>query len=129
MQYTVEQVSKAIGVAYAAPKASTAKVQEATTEHASAQQELTEARQAIIRKHADDPKALGSNEAARNARIEELVVIERQQAHDAAEALRDARDQQELDRLDVEHWRAQLRAFESGVADRRNTIDAVARAA
>lgn len=111
----ISELSLRLDEAYYHLTIATRAVQIQASEHAAAQQDLTEARQAVISKHADDPKALGSNEAARNAKLDELTVIERQDLHEKAEALRQARDQQELARLGVESLRAQLRCHEVAV--------------
>lgn len=69
-------------------------------------------RTAILLNHADDPKALGANEAARSAKIDELSTDERAELFQADQALRRARHGAELARMKVEGLRAQLRCLE-----------------
>lgn len=112
MNFTIEQLSTRLEDAYDRLKGATIAVQEKNAEVIRAQQALSETRQAIIAKHADDPKALGPNEAARNARIDEMTEADRQVVRIAEDALRLDRDRLEIVRIEVESLRAQLRCLE-----------------
>lgn len=112
MKLTINELSTKLEEAYISLKIATRAVHIRTEEHAKAQRALTEARQAIIAKHADDPKALGNNETARNARVEEMTAEERAAVREAEDALRRERDHLEIVRIEVEGLRAQLRCHE-----------------
>lgn len=85
---------------------------------------VAETRQGILLQHADDPKQLGGNEAARNARIEELMHSELA-AQSAA-----VREQQQADhelrraQTTVECTRAILRTVEVAAGIDRQSREA-----
>lgn len=85
---------------------------EAVEEANSARLDLKEAQARILRDYADNPKELGGNEAARQARIDELTGDHRYNLAHAEDAERQARHQLDLARLDLEASRAQLRIAE-----------------
>lgn len=76
-----------------------------------ARRNLAHAREEILREHSD-PKALGANEAAREARIAELTMTERAFVTGAEREEREARFAMEMWRLQVEESRALLRLLE-----------------
>ena len=78
-----------------------------------AEKALEEATDAILVKHADDPKALGSSEVYRKAKIAEMTVNEREETRQAERALQLAKHNVEIARLDVEAARANLRCVEA----------------
>lgn len=112
MKYNTPQVSDALASAYARLMAYTLAHFKALDAQAEADRALEEAKQRVILAHADDPKALGSNEAARKARIDELTATELAAVRTAEYTLRKARADQEMARIEVEHYRAQLRCLE-----------------
>lgn len=77
---------------------------------------LNQVRAKIILKHADDPKALGANEAAREAKLAELTAGKVSILQDAEALLRDSQNDERLAALKVESLRAQLRCIEASVA-------------
>lgn len=116
MTYTINQISKELDAAYAVLMAATERVFNLTNDHSQMHRELVEARQKVILDHAEDPKALGSNETARNAAIDALTVKQRQNVQDVDDSLREARHKQEIARMEVELWRSHLRCAEVEVA-------------
>jgi nicotinamide mononucleotide adenylyltransferase len=78
-----------------------------------AEKALEEATDAILVKYADDPKALGSSEVYRKAKIAEMTVNEREEARQAERAVQLAKHNVEIARLDVEAARANLRCVEA----------------
>jgi hypothetical protein len=73
---------------------------------------LTDERRAILRDYAADPKALGANEAAREARLAELTAPLSEALREAEEQLAEGRHTLEVARLHVERERAALRLLE-----------------
>lgn len=116
MNYTIKEISSALEAAYTHLRTVTGDVHSLTDAQASMQRELIAARQRVILEHAEDPKALGSNEAARNAAIDALTAAERQNVQDVDDSLRAASNRQVLAKHEVELWRAQLRCAEVEVA-------------
>ncbi|WP_309708293.1 hypothetical protein [Armatimonas sp.] len=76
-----------------------------------ARRNLASAREEILREHTD-PKALGANEAAREARIAELTITEREFVTNAEREERVARFTLDCWRMEVEESRALLRLLE-----------------
>lgn len=73
---------------------------------------LEDQRQEILLEHADDPKRLGANEAAREASLRSMTLEARQQAESAERALTEAKNAVRVTTLDVELARFQLRLLE-----------------
>lgn len=85
-----------------------------------AQTDNSRARAAIILAHAADPKQLGSNEAAREAKLADLTSESGSLVRLRETESRDYRHRLELARLRVESVRAQLRLAELAVGIVRN---------
>lgn len=112
MKYNTQQVSEALANAYARLMAYTLAHFKAIDAQTIADRALDEAKQRVLLAHADDPKALGSNEAARKAKIDELTAAELAAVRAAEDGIRKARADQEMARIEVDHYRAQLRCLE-----------------
>lgn len=87
-----------------------------------AKRDLKLARQRIIAENAADPKALGSNEAAREATIAEMTATLAAQVEGAEDAERKARNALELAADEVAACRALLRCLELIAAEREEAI-------
>lgn len=85
---------------------------EAAEETARAKADLKYAQQRIINQHAENPKELGGNEAARNARIDELTTQHREELARAEADERNARHALDLARLDLSATQAQVQILE-----------------
>lgn len=116
MKYTITEISTALETAYKTLMQMTEFVSEWSGKVNEAQRELATAKQAIILAHAEDPKKLGANEAARNAAIDDLTRDQRGHLLGCEAALATHRHNLDLARMEVEHWRAQLRCAEAFVA-------------
>lgn len=116
INFTINQISQNLENTYAELIAATRETQRLTAEQSKAQVALTEARQAILLQYAENPKDLGSNEAARNARIDELTATQKTYAREMETDLTVSRDRQAIAGLEVEHWRAQLHCAEVAAA-------------
>jgi hypothetical protein len=84
----------------------------ASTVASESRQALKAHQQAVILEHAEDPKALGSNEAARTARIAELTVDSSDHVRLVEVNERLANHKVEIARLELEADHAQLRILE-----------------
>ena len=116
MKYTIAEISASLEAAYYHLRQMTEFVFEWNGKVQEASRELASAKQAIILANAEDPKKLGANEAARNAAIDDLTRDQRGHLLGCEAALAQHRHNLELARLEVEHWRAQLRCIEAFVA-------------
>ena len=112
MNYTIQQISASLEAAYYHLRQMTEFVFEWNGKVQEAQRELAASKHAIILAHAEDPKKLGANEAARNAAIDDLTRDQRENVLRCEAVLSGHRHNVELARLEVEHWRAQLRCAE-----------------
>ncbi len=115
MKYTISDISASLEAAYYHLRQVNEWVHEWTGTVATAERALADRRASIIEDYAADPKALGSNEAARNAVIDSLCIPEREALRKAQDTLRGHRHAQEQARLEVDLWRAQLRCAEVNV--------------
>lgn len=116
MNYTIAEISASLEASYAHLRQCMEFVSEWTGTVNESHRELAVAKQTIILANAADPKALGANEAARNATLEDLTRDQREILLTNEKILASHRHQLELARLEVEHWRAQLRCVEAFVA-------------
>lgn len=74
--------------------------------------ELARRRASILQAHADNPKELGGNEAAREASLDFLTITERNTLTDAEVRLRAAQTRTECARLDWDRVRLQVRLLD-----------------
>lgn len=86
-----------------------------------AREALKAAESAVLLKYAADPKALGGNEPARNARIRELVMEERKALEEAEAEKRQAQLAFELAGLAVDCLKWQIRN-DQAIADLRGHV-------
>lgn len=98
--------------AYKNLKAKTEAAFDKTKNRQSADALVREMQQGILLQHADDPKALGANEAARNAKIAELTQAELADQSLAAKLEQQALHELKIASIDVEFVRTTLRVAE-----------------
>lgn len=114
MLYSNNDISKALELSYTWLRQCLDSAHESVKAENDAARKLTDRKASIITDHADDPKALGSNEAARAATLDAMCYPEREALRGAQDTLVDHRHALELARHEVELWRAQLRCLEAG---------------
>ena len=124
MKYTIAEISASLEAAYYQLRQVSEWVHEWTGTVANAERALADRKAFIISEHADDPKALGSNEAARAATIDAMCVPEREALRKALDTLRGHRHAQEQARLEVDLWRAQVRCAVVATAARGGLVEA-----
>lgn len=107
---TIEQLSAELASAYATLTTLVGQAGQIDLQLFEATNDLTDARAKILRE--SDPKAMGSNEAQREAYLRAATVIQRQTVGDLEQARLELRPLVEVARLNVEHLRAQLRLIE-----------------
>lgn len=113
MTYVLEDLSKTLESAYTLLIEATQTAHEATEAVFAAKSDLARERAAILLANAADPKALGSNEAAREATLADLTAPFVASLRTAEAADRKAGNDQALAKLAVEACRAQLRVLEA----------------
>lgn len=110
--------------AYRALSLATTNAQDADAKVADAKLALTRRRQEIIARHSDDMKSLGSNEESRKNAIDLMCGAEGVALVEAETAHRQARDAQEIARLEVDRCRTALRTYEVEVGAMREMAEA-----
>ncbi|WP_394794909.1 hypothetical protein [Armatimonas sp.] len=121
MPYTPEALSKFLETAYDKLSALTSSLQDAEHHAAIARTNLAARRAEILVQFCGDPKALGVNEATREATIATMLTEERDEMALQERCLAGARNELALHQIEVDHLRAQLRILEvSAGSDRRD---------
>ncbi len=110
---SIKALAADLAVAYSSLRASVCAMQIAEARVLEARVELATAKNTVLINHADDIKALGTNEAVREANISKLVENERTAFSDAEGDYTSCRNAHQLAQLEVEALRAQLRCLES----------------
>lgn len=99
-------------------KAATREVYLAQEANLAARANLDDAQKAILNANAEDPKKLGANEAARQAKLDELTSTEVENARVAAASLRQRQHELDMAKLDMDLLRhlKHLQAIAAGVS-------------
>lgn len=113
-----------ISDAYRSLSLATSTAQDADAKVADAKVALARRKQEVINQNSSDMKALGSNEAVREASIALLCTAEAEVLVRAETAQRQARDVQEIARLEVDRCRTELRTYEVEVGAMREMAEA-----
>lgn len=108
----INELSEILTIAYDNLMQATGGLYEVNERLNEAQSDLALERARIILENSDDPKALGANEVARNARLDDLTAEKLQRVKDCEHQARLSRHRVEMARLRVEGLRAQLRCLE-----------------
>ncbi|WP_395146121.1 hypothetical protein [Armatimonas sp.] len=117
---TPDVLSPMLELAYGKLIEATVEVQGLETAAAWCKAELAKGRNGLLVKYADDPKALGANEAAREARLSEYLSLKIADCMESEGALALAKQSRDLAQLEVEHLRSQLRCLECAVGWERS---------
>lgn len=110
------ELSSCFGFAYDKLAALTQEVQAAESQLSKARVALATERAEILLAHADDPKALGANEAAREAELASLTATARDVVAECDAVATSAKNNLQLQGIVVEGLRAQLRCLEVAAA-------------
>ena len=120
--YTPEALAQLMQTAYDKLTALTEDVQDAEYQASIARAALATRRAEILVEFGADPKALGANEATREATLSSMLTIEREDLAGQEGFLVGCRNRLTLHQIEIEHLRAQLRIIEVvAVIVRRDT--------
>lgn len=116
MMMTTEKLSTSLRNAYENLFALTMESQQAELQLSKARAALATERAEILLTHADDPKALGANEAAREAKLASLTASARDIVAECDAVATSAKNSLHLQSIVVEGLRTQLRCLEVAAA-------------
>ena len=114
MMFIREELEKQASDARDALYVATMEAEEAAIEELCTRRDLENAKNSVILAHAEDPKALGSNEAARTARITDLTDVERKAFEGAEATTRAKRHTLALAQIDWDYAKLCVRIAEIG---------------
>lgn len=109
----IKVLASELAIAYGSLRGAVCAMQVAEAKTTEARAALATARAGVLINHSDDIKALGTNEAVREANISKLIEAEKAAMADAEFAYTSCRNTHQLATIDVEALRAQLRCLEA----------------